>query len=287
MDGGTKWTKLTKGLPTVDIGRIGVAINWKNPKTVYTLVTAQRGQGGFFRSDDAGASWTRVGRSAPGGGGGRAGGGGGREGAPAPAPPAPCGALTASARLRLAEPAAPPQGGGRGAPADDCYRGGDPGYYNEIFVDAPRSGNHLVTADADVAQHGWREVLVGRADARRPRRSPRDRVRPERPQSHHHRQRRRSLRDLRQHEDVAALHQPAAVAVLPCTTDNAKPFYNVCGGMQDNGSICGPSRTLNGRAGIRTSDWYASPVAMGSTPRAIPRIPTSSTPNRRKEISAA
>ena len=25
-----KWTKLTKGLPTVEIGRIGIGINWKN-----------------------------------------------------------------------------------------------------------------------------------------------------------------------------------------------------------------------------------------------------------------
>ena len=63
VDGGAKWTKLTKGLPTVEIGRIGIAINWKTPTTVYALVTAQRGQGGFFRSDDAGASWTRIGRS--------------------------------------------------------------------------------------------------------------------------------------------------------------------------------------------------------------------------------
>ncbi len=96
-DGGGKWTKLAKGLPTVEIGRIGIGINWKNPNTVYALVTAQLGQGGFFRSDDAGASWTRIGRSAPGAGqgGGRA--GGGREGAAAPAPPAACGPIGASA----------------------------------------------------------------------------------------------------------------------------------------------------------------------------------------------
>src|SRR5690349_13545038 len=59
---GATWTKLTNGLPTVELGRIGLAINWRDPRIVYALVTAQKGEGGFFRSDDAGATWKRVGK---------------------------------------------------------------------------------------------------------------------------------------------------------------------------------------------------------------------------------
>jgi photosystem II stability/assembly factor-like uncharacterized protein len=56
-DGGVNWRRLERGLPTGDKGRIGVDISLAQPRTLYAFVDAQ--DGGIFRSDDGGDSWTR------------------------------------------------------------------------------------------------------------------------------------------------------------------------------------------------------------------------------------
>jgi len=60
-DGGATWRKITKGLPTTEqgLGRIGFCIAPSDSKRMYATVDAGR-EGGIFRSDDAGESWTRI-----------------------------------------------------------------------------------------------------------------------------------------------------------------------------------------------------------------------------------
>ncbi len=81
VDGGTTWKALTNGLPLQGIGRTGIVVAPNNPQRVYAVIDCLvpdphapppaaapangrpaviPGQGGFFRSDDAGASWTRL-----------------------------------------------------------------------------------------------------------------------------------------------------------------------------------------------------------------------------------
>jgi len=78
-DGGSTWKELTQGLPTNGIGKSGIAISASHPRRVYAVIdnlelapgekppaatgafgAGASGQGGFFRSDDGGESWTKM-----------------------------------------------------------------------------------------------------------------------------------------------------------------------------------------------------------------------------------
>ena len=58
-DAGATWSKLKSGLPTVEMGRIGMAVSPADPNVVYATIEATGGKGGIFRSTDKGATWER------------------------------------------------------------------------------------------------------------------------------------------------------------------------------------------------------------------------------------
>jgi photosystem II stability/assembly factor-like uncharacterized protein len=58
-DGGASWTKLSRGLPSVHMGRIGLAIPESNGDRIYAIVEAQDGESGVYVSSDAGASFEK------------------------------------------------------------------------------------------------------------------------------------------------------------------------------------------------------------------------------------
>jgi len=212
-DGGRTWKKLSNGLPTVDIGRIALAVSPQKPDVVYALVYAAGDESGFFRSEDRGDTWIRQ----------------------------------------------------------SSYKVIDPQYYGEIYPD-PHKFDRVYAMDmiTNVTEDGgknfqcvrWRmhvdhhamafdstdagHLLVGNDGG---------------------------LYESYDHgltwRHFTNLPTPQFYRVA---TDNALPFYNVYGGTQDNGSMGGPSRTVN-RVGIRTSEWIQTGGGDGFQPRVDPEDP--------------
>ncbi len=66
-DGGESWEKLANGLPTGDMGKIGLAISPQKPDVIYAAIELERRKGGLWKSTDRGASWTKQSDAVAGG----------------------------------------------------------------------------------------------------------------------------------------------------------------------------------------------------------------------------
>ncbi len=64
-NGGLTWDTLRGGLPTGDVGRIGLAISPANPDYIYAVIEAEEKAGGVYRSTNRGGSWEKRGDYVP------------------------------------------------------------------------------------------------------------------------------------------------------------------------------------------------------------------------------
>lgn len=66
-DGGETWTRLSQGLPTGSMGKIGLALSPQQPDVIYAAIELDRRTGGVFRSGNRGESWTKMSEEVSGG----------------------------------------------------------------------------------------------------------------------------------------------------------------------------------------------------------------------------
>ncbi|MEM6765749.1 MAG: glycosyl hydrolase [Bacteroidota bacterium] len=59
IDGGKTWKELTSGLPTSNMGKIGLAISPINPDVLYAAIELDRRTGGVYKSTDKGETWKK------------------------------------------------------------------------------------------------------------------------------------------------------------------------------------------------------------------------------------
>jgi photosystem II stability/assembly factor-like uncharacterized protein len=212
-DAGATWNKLRAGLPTVELGRIGLAISPVDSNVIYATVEAADRRGGIFRSGDRGGSWERRNEFD-------------------------------STAMYYSRIVADPKDvdriyvmnvflmvsddGGR-----TLRRLGERNKHvdnHDIWINPNNTDHYLVGCDGGIYESFDRGAHW----------------------------------DFKQNLPVPQFYD--------ITTDNAKPFYNVYGGTQDNFSFGGPSRTRSA-SGITNADWFVTNGGDGFRSQVDPEDP--------------
>ncbi|GHF17514.1 hypothetical protein GCM10017044_09870 [Kordiimonas sediminis] len=254
-DGGKSWTRILEIDDHTGINEFVVdpndpdtivASSYQRRRHVWTLINGGPGSG-IQRTTDGGKTWTKITSGLPGGDLGRIG------LAAAPSEPG----------LIYAIIEADEKGRGVYATTDfgvswekrSAHMTTSPQYYNELFVD-PKDGNTLYSTDTftNVSKDGGRTWSALNFSSRHVD----DHAMWIDPDNTDHMY---IGGDGGVYETYDGGNKWRHIRNLPLaqfyriTPDNAEPFYNVCGGTQDNNSLCGPSRT-NVVHGITNSDWH-------------------------------
>ncbi len=66
-DGGDSWKKINKGLPSSNLGKIGLAISPMKTQVLYAAIELDKRKGAVYRSENAGNSWVKMSETVSGG----------------------------------------------------------------------------------------------------------------------------------------------------------------------------------------------------------------------------
>ncbi|MAO71791.1 MAG: glycosyl hydrolase [Flavobacteriales bacterium] len=66
-DGGVNWIKLNNGLPTSNMGKIGLVLSPQNPDVIYAAIELDRRTGAVYKSTNKGSKWIKMSDAVSGG----------------------------------------------------------------------------------------------------------------------------------------------------------------------------------------------------------------------------
>ena len=212
-DAGATWTKVNTGLPSEELGRIGLAISPQNPDVLYANVEAANRRSGMYRSSDNGVTWQKMSDYSQG-------------------------------SMYYGDVFTDPHDFDRIYIPDVLFQVSDDG--GKTLRPIPTRGmhvdNHAIWIDPTNPEH----MLIGNDGG--------------------------LYRSYDRGENWLFFENLPLAQYYDVDVDNAAPFYNVYGGLQDNNSLGMPSRTMSDY-GILNSDVFVTMGGDGFVSRIDPEDP--------------